>query len=297
MRGEHGTHGDATCTLQAPRTRSARSLSITFDVVGAVCEMASSSHRLARRLTIAETHPTVIRRAILALTLFWCRSTLIGPDDAGLKQIDFAAAIHLAFHELELGDLTLSLTVPVVDADHGWRDKARRAAAAHHAEQGVLAHREQQASGEALSGAAAQRKTDMMHDGLQAGTAACPRLYNTLVGPSGENRPRAWAPASPWPAGNTTTSFRSIGHAALAGMGIRISAGRVRFMSSAAAENGKTWPAFYRCGRGMSRSAGLRGWPLPPCLAERYGSSHALLVSRNPGFCVRRSSKARNGRG
>ena len=85
---------------------------------------------------------------------------------------------------------------PVVDADHGWRDKARRAAAADHAEQGVLAHREQKASGEALSGAAAQRKTDMMHDGLQAGTAACPRLYDTLVEPFGENRPRAIRPTT-----------------------------------------------------------------------------------------------------
>jgi hypothetical protein len=166
MRGEHSTRGDATCTLQAPRTRSARSPGITFEVVGAVCDMASSSHRLARRLTIAETHPTVIRRAILALTLFWCRSTLIGPDDAGL------------------------------------RDKARRAAAADHAEQGVL-----------LTGSSRRR------------ARLCP------------GRPPS-------------------AQAALAGMVIRVSAGRVRFMSSAAAENGKTWPAFYRCGRGVSRSAG-----------------------------------------
>jgi len=34
---------------------------------------------------------------------------LSGPNDMGLKQIEFPAPVHLAFHELELGDLTLGL--------------------------------------------------------------------------------------------------------------------------------------------------------------------------------------------
>src|SRR5258707_6666895 len=36
---------------------------------------------------------------------------LAGADDAGLEQVELTAAIHLAFDELELGDLSLGLAI------------------------------------------------------------------------------------------------------------------------------------------------------------------------------------------
>jgi|SoiMetStandDraft_5_1073268.scaffolds.fasta_scaffold157706_2 hypothetical protein len=38
-------------------------------------------------------------------------SVLSGADDTGLEEIKLPAAVHLAFHELELGDLTFGLAV------------------------------------------------------------------------------------------------------------------------------------------------------------------------------------------
>jgi hypothetical protein len=38
-------------------------------------------------------------------------SVLSGADDTGLEQVDLSAAVHLAFDELELGDLAFGLAV------------------------------------------------------------------------------------------------------------------------------------------------------------------------------------------
>ena len=38
-------------------------------------------------------------------------SQISGADDACLQQVDFAPTIHLAFNELQLGDLPLGLTI------------------------------------------------------------------------------------------------------------------------------------------------------------------------------------------
>lgn len=53
---------------------------------------------------------TPYRRPILALTHIWCDLSCRA-DQAGLKQIKLSAAVHLTLHELELGNLPLSLSV------------------------------------------------------------------------------------------------------------------------------------------------------------------------------------------
>lgn len=45
----------------------------------------------------------------LLVQLFGFRSGC--SDEPGFEQVEFSAAIHLPFHELELGDLALGLTV------------------------------------------------------------------------------------------------------------------------------------------------------------------------------------------
>src|SRR5580698_3583157 len=64
-----------------------------------------------RRGAAALLAGTVIRRGKRALTHFWWMSCLCGADDARLEEIELPAAIHLTFHELQLGDLPLCLAV------------------------------------------------------------------------------------------------------------------------------------------------------------------------------------------
>lgn len=59
----------------------------------------------------------VNRRPILALTQIWCNSDRT--DQASLKEIDLPSAIHLAFDELELGDLTFGQSVRPRQDDRG----------------------------------------------------------------------------------------------------------------------------------------------------------------------------------
>ena len=51
----------------------------------------------------------VNRRAITALTHIWCRSGV--DDQPRSEQIELAAAIHLALHQFEFGDLAFGLTI------------------------------------------------------------------------------------------------------------------------------------------------------------------------------------------
>ena len=44
---------------------------------------------------------------------------LSGTDDAGLEQIELAAAVHLAFHEFELDDLPFGLAIGPGRCDRG----------------------------------------------------------------------------------------------------------------------------------------------------------------------------------
>jgi hypothetical protein len=50
---------------------------------------------------------SVIRRAKLALAQIWCKSDRT--DQASLEKINLCPAVHLAFDQLELGDLTFRL--------------------------------------------------------------------------------------------------------------------------------------------------------------------------------------------
>jgi hypothetical protein len=68
---------------------------------------------------IVVARKNVIRRAILALTQFWCIRGLVGAEESGLKEIELSTAIHLAFHELELCDLALCLAVGPSQSDCG----------------------------------------------------------------------------------------------------------------------------------------------------------------------------------
>jgi hypothetical protein len=53
----------------------------------------------------------VNRHAKLALTQFWCRFGSWRTDQSGLQQVDLSASVHLAFDELEPGDLAFGLAV------------------------------------------------------------------------------------------------------------------------------------------------------------------------------------------
>jgi hypothetical protein len=43
----------------------------------------------------------------------------MGVDHSGLKEVEFSTTVHLSFHELQLGDLALGLTVGPRQVDCG----------------------------------------------------------------------------------------------------------------------------------------------------------------------------------
>ena len=53
----------------------------------------------------------VNRRAKGALTQFWCSMGSVGANEPGFKEVELRTAVHLAFDELEFGDLPFSLAV------------------------------------------------------------------------------------------------------------------------------------------------------------------------------------------
>ena len=77
------------------------------------CESQYTNSQKAKRAELGANtiDQDVFRRAILALTHFWCRSALIRPDDTGLEEVELSAAVHLTLHELELRDLPLGLAI------------------------------------------------------------------------------------------------------------------------------------------------------------------------------------------
>ncbi len=64
---------------------------------------------------------------------------------------------------------------PIVDADHRRRCKARAAAPAHHAQQGVVAGRDHETASEVRGGSPAQSQAEMMHEIVQTCRAPAPR--------------------------------------------------------------------------------------------------------------------------
>jgi hypothetical protein len=59
----------------------------------------------------------VKRRLILVLAQIWCDSDRA--DQTSLEKINLGPAVHLAFDELELGDLTFCLAIRPRQADSG----------------------------------------------------------------------------------------------------------------------------------------------------------------------------------
>lgn len=70
----------------------------------------SSGSAIVERRGETARIPDVIRRPNLALTHIWWRRAE-GRREAGLEEIDLSPAVHLAFDELELGDLPFGLAL------------------------------------------------------------------------------------------------------------------------------------------------------------------------------------------
>lgn len=114
-----------------------------------------------------------------------------GLDGGGLavgKHIDDLAPLQVAD---DAAVAMPALPRPVVDADHPRRRPRLRRPRPDGPQQRVLAHRQQQASGQPLAGTAAEREAEMMDDGLQPRRAAGVGGDDVLAEPLGEDLPRA----------------------------------------------------------------------------------------------------------
>jgi hypothetical protein len=82
----------------------------------AATESDTANLRTVNRLANLTPH----RRPILALTQIWCSpASSRSPDQASLKQIDLAPAVHLPLHQFEFRDLTFGLPVGPWQCDGG----------------------------------------------------------------------------------------------------------------------------------------------------------------------------------
>jgi transposase InsO family protein len=121
-------------------------------------------------------------------------------DRSGLavgKQVDNLTSLQIA----DDGAVAMpALPGPVVDADNpGDRLRLRRPRA-NHAQQRVLADRHEQAPGQALAGAAAEREAEMVNDALQPRRAARIGCDDVIPEPLGEDHPgAAFVPAPETP--------------------------------------------------------------------------------------------------
>jgi hypothetical protein len=80
---------------------------------------------------------------------------------------------------------------PVIDPDHGGRDKTWAATPPHHSQQRILADRHHQPTRKAGGRPSAERKPEMMHDVIEACRSARPRIKYIGVEAFGEHAPTA----------------------------------------------------------------------------------------------------------